>query len=132
MRSTPLALLTAAVGVATAQQKECADGLHMIVARGTGEDEGPGVTGELAERIADRIEGSNVDALDYPASLSDPVYIDSVNDGAQELRDEVREYIKNCPDSKLAVLGYSQVWRELFSMLISTVGHDDLTLVGCL
>lgn len=110
MRSTSIALLAAAAGAAVAENStDCSEGLHMIVARGTNEDAGPGSMGELADRVADRIKSSDVEGLDYPASLTDPDYVDSVSEGTSELRETIREYVKACPDSKLAVLGYSQV-----------------------
>jgi acetylxylan esterase len=86
----------------------CVDGLFMIVARGTNEDPGPGVTGLIAERIASRIKDSDVVALDYPATYTDPLYTDSVNNGTQELSEVIRNYTESCPDGKMAVFGYSQ------------------------
>jgi acetylxylan esterase len=108
MRATPVTLLAAAAGSAYAQKQECAKGLHLIVARGSDEDAGVGKIGAVADLVADRIDDSKIVALDYPATVDDPVYLDSVKAGAKQLRDDVRDYIKACPDSKLAVLGYSQ------------------------
>lgn len=81
----------------------------MIVARGTGEAEGTGATGELADEIAKQIEGSKIEPLDYPATFTDPDYDDSEKDGVKEMTDLITEYHSACPDNKMAVLGYSQV-----------------------
>jgi len=86
----------------------CVDGLFMIVARGTNEEPGTGVTGLITERIADRIKDSDIVALDYPATFTDPLYTDSVNDGTKEMAAAIKNYTDSCPDGKLAVFGYSQ------------------------
>ncbi|KAK7429334.1 hypothetical protein QQZ08_004146 [Neonectria magnoliae] len=102
----PMALL--AVGGALAQ-KNCADGLYMIVARGTGESKGSGIFGStVAEDVADRIDDSVIEPLDYPASFSDPSYVDSEKEGVKELQEVIMDYHEACPDAKFAVLGYSQ------------------------
>lgn len=86
----------------------CVDGLYLIVARGTGEPEGTGTMGVLADDVAERVQDSEVVGLDYPATLADPIYIDSLQDGASELKVTIARYSDNCPDGKIAVLGYSQ------------------------
>ncbi|KAH7017477.1 cutinase-domain-containing protein [Ilyonectria destructans] len=86
----------------------CVQGLYMIVARGTGEKEGSGITGSLAEDIADRIDDSAVEPLDYPAAFSDPDYLYSERDGVDIMQDMITSYHDACPDGKMAVFGYSQ------------------------
>lgn len=81
----------------------------MIVARGTNETAGPGVTGTLAEGIADRIDGSVIVPLDYPATFTDPDYWVSESEGVDELQEVITSYHGACPDGKIAVFGYSQV-----------------------
>ncbi|KAI6779323.1 Acetylxylan esterase-like protein [Emericellopsis cladophorae] len=117
----------ALAGAATASV-ECARGLHIIVARGSNEDAGTGITGTLADRIADRIPGSNVAALDYPATITDPAYFESVDDGSDEMRDVLQEYIDECPGGKVAVMGYSQgaqVSADAFCGDVTTSGFGD-------
>ena len=111
MRATAIGLLAAVAASASAADTstECSEGLHMIVARGTGEDEGPGATAILAEQVVERIPGSSFEGLDYPATLTDPDYDESVAEGDEALRKRLRDYAEACPDSKMAVLGYSQV-----------------------
>ena len=108
MRASPIVLLAAGAGAASAAATECSSGLHLIVARGTNEDSGPGSMGALAELVADRIKGSDVEGLDYPATMTDPDYITSVEEGADEMRETIRGYAKACPGNKVAVIGYSQ------------------------
>ncbi|KPM35578.1 hypothetical protein AK830_g10991 [Neonectria ditissima] len=108
----PVALLlaaSAAAAAAAAAQKNCTDGLYMIVARGTGEKEGSGIFGStIAEDVADRIDDSVIEPLDYPASFSDPSYVDSEKEGVKEMQEVIMDYHEACPDAKFAVLGYSQ------------------------
>ncbi|KAF7546984.1 hypothetical protein G7Z17_g8041 [Cylindrodendrum hubeiense] len=107
----PSALPTAMLLVGTLAKSSsitCADGLYMVVARGTGEKDGSGVTGSLAEDIADRIENSIVEPLDYPAAFSDPNYMRSERDGVETMQNLITSYHKACPDGKIAVFGYSQ------------------------
>ncbi|KAF7548533.1 hypothetical protein G7046_g8641 [Stylonectria norvegica] len=101
----PVALL--AVG-ALAQNSTCAKGLYVIVARGTGEVKGTGVTGVLADDIAAKVPGSRIEALDYPATFTDPDYPESEKDGVEALQGLITSYTKTCPKSKIAFLGYSQ------------------------
>lgn len=111
LSSLPLLLATSASAQSSNDNGDitCADGLYMIVARGTTEDAGPGSMGVLADDVADRVEDSEVVGLDYPATLSDPAYVDSVVDGGRAMKEAVENYHDACPDGKIAVLGYSQV-----------------------
>lgn len=108
MRSFVLPIAVLAAG-AVAQAPECADGLYVVVARGTGEEEGTGVTGLIADAIVDQIEDSRVEAVDYPATFSDPDYFTSEKEGADAVQELLTEYYEACPDGKIAYLGYSQV-----------------------
>lgn len=80
----------------------------MIVARGTGEPQGTGHTGLLAERIQKEIDGSQTVPLDYPASFMDPPYDESVGGGVKAMQTALDNYTAACPDSKVAILAYSQ------------------------
>jgi hypothetical protein len=50
----------------------------MIVARGTCEPEGPGDLGRVAERILERIKGSVIHPVDYPATFCNPWHVESI------------------------------------------------------
>jgi hypothetical protein len=99
-----LSLLAASSTAATT----CAKGLYMVVARGSEEPAGTGVTGNLTSQIAAKVPGSEVVAVDYPASFDD--YEDSEGDGVKAMRQLLNSYAEACPGNKIAVLGYSQVW----------------------
>ncbi|KAJ4322375.1 hypothetical protein N0V84_004846 [Fusarium piperis] len=104
----PSALLVAAALAQRSNNVECADGLYLVVARGTGEEKGAGITGEVAEEVADRVKGSIVEPLDYPATFLDPAYDESEADGVKAMTELLTNYHSSCPDGKIAVFGYSQ------------------------
>lgn len=106
-----MAVLAAAVSssLAAKDAAKCASGLYMIAARGTGEDAGPGSIGDVADDVAGRVKGSEVVGLDYPASLTDPIYFESVEEGGKAMKKAVEDYHSACPDGKVAIFGYSQV-----------------------
>lgn len=108
MRTSALSAAAILAGSAAAADS-CVKGLHIIVGRGTTEPPGTGVTGVLANKIAEEIGDSDVVPVDYPATLSDPAYGDSVMAGVEALTKEVTEYAEQCPGGKMAYLGYSQV-----------------------
>jgi hypothetical protein len=70
---------------------------------------GQGVTGNITKAIAAEIEGSVATAIMYPATETNPIYFDSVANGTRLLKKSLTNYAKACPDSKIAVFGYSQV-----------------------
>lgn len=115
-------LITAGLlAVATAAtNSNCTDGLYMIVARGTGEPATAGPNGEfpantgspgyVAQLISGKIKNSKIIGVEFAAS-GDSVkdYVKSENDGAAAMLKLANEYHSSCPDSKMALLGYSQV-----------------------
>ncbi|KAL6826713.1 carbohydrate esterase family 5 protein [Trichoderma sp. SZMC 28015] len=101
-----LSLLAASSTAAAATQPTCAKGLYMVVARGSEEPAGTGVTGNLTSQIAARVPNSQVVPVDYPATLSD--YEDSEGDGVKAMQTLLNNYGQACPGSKIAILGYSQ------------------------
>lgn len=110
MRSLALSLALLAAGssaVTAASAPTCAKGLYMVVARGSEEAPGTGVTGNLTSQIAAKVPGSQVAAVDYPATLND--YESSEGKGVQAMQKLLNAYGQACPDSKIAILGYSQV-----------------------
>ncbi|KAM0512966.1 hypothetical protein ACHAPE_008326 [Trichoderma viride] len=101
-----LALLAGSSAVTAASAPTCAKGLYMVVARGSEEAPGTGVTGNLTSQIAAKVPGSQVAAVDYPATLND--YESSEGKGVQAMQKLLGAYGQACPDSKIAILGYSQ------------------------
>nr|CEG05627.1 unnamed protein product [Fusarium clavum] len=123
----PLALSTAVLAAGTFAQKSdktCYDGLYMIAARGTGEDQGPGVIGKIADAVAERINGSHVTGLSYPATLQEPAYEESESKGVESLQKDLNNYFDKCPDSKVAVFGYSQGGQVATDVFCGGSGGD--------
>lgn len=89
--------------------------VHIFAARGSGEPAGPGAVGQLAELIhIDNPSTSTdaVEAIDYPALLdpNDPTrYAFSTHVGISAVMWQVTSYYNRCPNSKVVLLGYSQV-----------------------
>lgn len=110
--SLTLSLLAASSTAAAATTTTCAKGLYMVVARGSEEPAGTGVTGNLTSQIAARVPDSQVVAVDYPASFDD--YEASEGDGVKAMQQVLNSYGEACPGNKIAVLGYSQVWKRLY------------------
>lgn len=84
----------------------CATGVHMIVARGSGEPAGLGKIAPVVNNVMLAIPGSDYTAVDYPATIMG--YPDSVAEGTAEFHKLIKEYTEACPDTKVALLGYSQ------------------------
>lgn len=90
---------------------ECVEGVYVIVARGSEEDVGQGEMAVVAEGVEDAIDDSEAVALDYPATFQ--AYGRSVADGVEALNDTLVRYVEECPDGKVALMGFSQVSPRL-------------------
>ena len=78
----------------------------MIVARGSGEAQGEGVTGSVVSSVSQSISGSSGVGIVYPASLTD--YLNSESQGITAMTQSIQNYTQQCPDGKFALLGFSQ------------------------
>ncbi|PHH70021.1 hypothetical protein CDD82_7388 [Ophiocordyceps australis] len=104
MRPSPLAAL-----LPPAMALSCSPGLYVLVARGTFEPPGPGSAGLIPQALANRTSANITTApIDYPASLTDPAYTQSVQEGGHAVHDAIVNYASACPDGKMAIVGYSQ------------------------
>lgn len=118
------AALLAAIGVLGQNATiECAEGLKMFVSRGTGEPMGLGATEALVDVIAEQISGSDIEAIEYPATEDDPLYFSSVANGTTLVKQAISNYAMACPGSKMAVFGYSQV-RVSNDPAMDTLAHS--------
>ncbi|KAM0277188.1 hypothetical protein ACHAQH_005970 [Verticillium albo-atrum] len=108
MKPTAPLVILAAASTAAAQNTttSCAEGVHLLVARGSNEDPGPGRLGPLADHIAAAIPNSAIESIVYPATFDD--YGLSVADGAEALTAALDRYTDACPNGKVVLLGYSQ------------------------
>lgn len=70
---------------------------------------GLGATKALVDVIAQQINGSDIEAIEYPATEDDPLYFFSVANGTTLVKQAISNYATACPGSKMAVFGYSQV-----------------------
>lgn len=85
----------------------CATGVHMIVARASTEQPGTGVIGAIANNIQSQVPGSDIVPVDYPALLNP--YQPSQKAGVTAMTKLVQDYAKACPQTKMVLMGYSQV-----------------------
>jgi acetylxylan esterase len=88
----------------------CATGVHMIIARASTEAPGPGIIGAVATQVQQSVPGSDSEAVDYPATLTN--YVASEASGVAAMQKLIESYVARCPNSKIALLGYSQVRGE--------------------
>jgi acetylxylan esterase len=102
--------LTATAIAASAQPAPrgtaCAD-VDVITARASTERPGEGITGSLVTRIVN--SGNQTvsrESVDYPATLSN--YARSSGQGVAALTEQLTEQVRQCPDQKIVLAGYSQ------------------------
>ncbi|KAL1880119.1 hypothetical protein Daus18300_001482 [Diaporthe australafricana] len=104
---------------------QCTEGLKMFVSRGTGEPMGLGATEALVDIIAEQINGSDIEAINFPATMEDPLYFTSVANGTILVKQTITSYAMACPGSKMAVFGYSQVRTR--ANLAAIIKADSMT-----
>jgi acetylxylan esterase len=100
--------LQSRAGNSLAANTTCASGVHMIVARASTEAPGEGIIGAVATLVQQSVPGSDAEAVDYPATLTD--YLNSEASGVAAMTKLIQSYVARCPNSKIALLGYSQVF----------------------
>jgi acetylxylan esterase len=135
--TTTLLLLTTTTAQNTTKKHECVDGLKIFVGRGTGEPitllDAQGLTGTLTKNITDKIPSSHAEGILYDASYQDPSYFQSNANGTALVREAVLGYGRDCPDGKMALIGYSQVsfWGRMCEgegsadWCLGRAGHDE-------
>lgn len=82
--------------------------VHIIAARASGEDPGPGIIGALVTQV----QGASAQTVSttsvvYPATLTD--YADSSAAGTAAVKVLLTEQVGRCPNQKIVLVGYSQV-----------------------
>lgn len=91
------------------RRRPCPKGVHIIAARGSQEDAGPGRIGELAQHIISRVPDSDIRSVNYPAKFDDDEsYAHSEHQGTLAMTRLVRNYVEMCRHSKVVLLGFSQ------------------------
>jgi len=92
----------------TTNATACATGVHMIVARASTEQPGEGIIGAVATTVKGMINGSDSEAVVYPATLQN-YNTTSEPAGVTAMTKLITDYAAKCPNSKIVLLGYSQV-----------------------
>ncbi|KAF5007066.1 hypothetical protein FDECE_6570 [Fusarium decemcellulare] len=88
-----------------ARDSDCKD-VHVFLAKGNNEPY-PGRQGKLAGAICSGLDSCDYEDIKFYNPLEAP-YCDSVFEGAKNGIQQITDYNKKCPDSKLVVSGYSQ------------------------
>lgn len=81
---------------------------HLIIARGSLEAQGPGQLLSMAKKIVAANIGTTMEAVVYPATIEN--YGASSSNGTAAVTEMLGSFVQRCPNAKLAMLGYSQVW----------------------
>jgi acetylxylan esterase len=100
----------------------------MIVARASTEAPGQGIIGAVATSVQGMIPGSDSEAVDYPATLQN--YNTSEPAGTTAMTKLITEYAARCPNSKIALLGYSQVCSPRFTTSVDIDMVQGAQVVG--
>ncbi|TVY62783.1 Acetylxylan esterase [Lachnellula suecica] len=85
----------------------CYDGVYVIGARGSEEAAGFGSVASVVSGVLSAISNSGSVALDYPASVVDPLYDDSVIDGINAMITLIENYVDSC-GGEIVLVGFSQ------------------------
>ena len=83
--------------------------VHIMCARGTSQAPGVGSIGDVAKEIKKYADDAIISAVSYPASQTNPDYLDSVKIGATNLQSMIKNTVDKCPHVRIVLLGYSQV-----------------------
>ncbi|PVH81961.1 carbohydrate esterase family 5 protein [Cadophora sp. DSE1049] len=102
----------------TANSTACATGVHIIVARASTEKPGEGIIGAVATQVQQTVPGSDSEAVDYPATLTN--YTTSEGLGVSGMTKLIENYAARCPNSKMALMGYSQGAQVIGDVMCGT------------
>ncbi|KAK0112044.1 hypothetical protein ONS96_001305 [Cadophora gregata f. sp. sojae] len=102
----------------TANSTACATGVHIIVARASTEKPGEGIIGAVAKQVEQAVPGSDSEAVDYPATLQN--YTSSEGLGVSGMTKLIENYAARCPNSKMALMGYSQGAQVIGDVMCGT------------
>lgn len=110
----------------TTRQSCSATSPYIICARGSDEDPGVGVVGTVAQSVQAAIPSAQIVAVDYPASIFDPPYPDSVSDGISATITLIQNYVNECgANSNIILLGFSQGGNVVTDVLAGGVDKPD-------
>lgn len=86
--------------------------LHIFGARETTAAPGYGSTSSVVNALLQQHPGATAEAINYPASGSNPTYSQSVLAGTNAVCSQVSAFARKCPGTKVVLVGYSQVRRS--------------------
>ena len=119
-------LATCVLGAPLEGRQSCPN-VHVFGARETTAPAGYGSAGTFVNLILNAYPGSTAEAINYPAQGgTNSAYASSVQQGTQDIANQINSFNQQCPNTKLVVVGYSQV-----STSTSVLCCLELTGVGC-
>lgn len=103
--------------------------IHVFGARETTVPPGMGTAGQLVNQILQAFPGATSEAISYPACGGQPncggaSYADSAKQGTAAVGRQVNAFHQRCPQTKLVLVGYSQVHPTLRLDLLGE-SHSD-------
>ena len=104
------------------ETRQSCPNIHIFGARETTAPPGYGSSSTVVNLILNAYPGSTSEAINYPASGSNPSYGVSVADGVSAVCTAVGNFRKQCPNSKIVLVGYSQ-GSEIFD--VALCGTED-------
>lgn len=96
------------------QSRQSCPAIHVFGARETTAPAGYGTAGVVVNLVLNAYPGSTSEAINYPAcggqsSCGGVSYANSVQQGVAAVTAAVNAFNNKCPDTKLVIVGYSQV-----------------------
>lgn len=106
--------LLGGASAAVVDARQSCPAIHVFGARETTVSPGYGSAAGLVNAIRSAFPGATSEAINYPAcggqaSCGNIAYGDSVRAGTQAVATAVNSFNQRCPDTKIVVVGYSQV-----------------------
>ena len=98
---------TSVFGGPLIQKRASCPNIHVFGARETTAPAGYGSSRTFVNAILNAYPGSTSEAINYPAQ-GDSAYASSVQAGTKNIASQINNFNKQCPNSKLVVVGYSQ------------------------
>ena len=103
-------ILVSSVLGAPLQDRASCPNIHIFGARETTAPAGYGSAGTFVNLILNAYPGSTAEAVNYPAAGgTNAEYASSVQQGTQDVANQINSFNSQCPGTKLVLVGYSQV-----------------------